>query len=98
MKRSVVGNIVDYLFHGLPQPFDILGQNNYGKIKTSLGNSLIEIGGLKQILLKTLLDILFVGPTRTNVFNSDNTIPIDDSPKKSVCNETRNLIFLQTWT
>jgi hypothetical protein len=35
MKRSTIEEIVDYLFCGLPRPFEILGQNSCEKIETS---------------------------------------------------------------
>jgi hypothetical protein len=50
------------------------------------------------MFLKTLLDTLFVGGIEANVSNSNNTILDDDSPKKSVYNDTGNWIFLQIWT
>ncbi len=31
-------------------------------------------------------------------FDKDNTLLIDDSPEKSVCNENGNAIFLDSWT
>jgi hypothetical protein len=31
MKRSIVEEIVDYIFHRLPRPFDILGQTSFWK-------------------------------------------------------------------
>jgi hypothetical protein len=65
---------VDYLLHRLPQPFDILGQDSCGKIKTSLGNYITIIGGLEEIFLKTLSGIVFVICTRVNIFNNNNTI------------------------
>jgi hypothetical protein len=42
------------------------------------------------MFLKTLLDTLFVGGIEANVSNSNNTILDDDSPKKSVYNDTGN--------
>ena len=31
-------------------------------------------------------------------FTKDNTILIDDSPEKNVCNESGNAIFLESWS
>ena len=31
-------------------------------------------------------------------FTNDNTILIDDSPEKGVCNESGNAIFLESWS
>jgi hypothetical protein len=94
MKRSTVNKIVDYLFRGLPLPFDILRQDNYRKIETSRGKYLTVIGGSKEIFLKNLSEALFVGST---VLDEENTILIDDSPEKCVCNDRGNCLFLKTW-
>jgi hypothetical protein len=32
------------------------------------------------------------------LFDSNNTILIDDSLEKNVCNETGNAIFIKSWT
>jgi hypothetical protein len=84
MKRSTVDKIVDYLFRGLPLPFDILRQDSCGKIETSWGKYLTVIGGSKEIFLKNLSEALFVGST---LLDEENTILIDDSLKKCVCND-----------
>jgi hypothetical protein len=94
MKRSTVEKIVQYLFCGLPLPFDILGQDSCRRIETSRGKYLTMIGGLKEIFLKVLLEKLFIGSTR---MDSQNTILIDDSPEKCVCNDSGNCLFLETW-
>jgi hypothetical protein len=52
------------------------------------------IGGSKEIFLKVLLEKLFIGSTR---MDSQNTILIDDSPEKCVCNDSKNCLFLETW-
>jgi hypothetical protein len=100
MKRSTVDKIVDYLFRGLPLPFDILGHDILGqdscrKIKTSQGKYLTVIGGSKEFFLKNLSKALFVGST---LLDEENTILIDDSPEKCVCNDRGNCLFLKTWT
>jgi hypothetical protein len=95
MKRSTVDKIVNYLFHGLPLLFDILGQDNCRKIETSRGNYLIVIGGSKEIFLKNLSEALFVGST---LLDQENTILIDDNPEKCVCNDQGKCLFLKTWT
>ena len=81
MKRSAVQKIVEYLFRGLPLPFNILGQDSCQKIKTSQGKYLTVISASKEIFLKNLLVALFVGST---FLDQENTIFIDDSPKKYV--------------
>jgi hypothetical protein len=95
MKRSTVDKIVDYLFRGLPLPFDILGQDSCRKIETSRGKYLTVIGGSKEIFLKNLSEALFVG---SSLFDEENTILNDDSPEKCVCNDRGNCLFLKTWT
>jgi hypothetical protein len=95
MKRFIVDKIVGYLFRGLPLPFDILGQDSCRKIETSRGKYLIVIGGSKEIFLKNLSKALFVGST---LFDQENTILIDDSPEKCVCNDRGNSLFFKTWS
>ena len=51
----------------------------------------------KPLLLKVLGDHLFLDPTDRSSFSKDNTLLIDDSPQKSVLNENRNAIFLESW-
>jgi hypothetical protein len=95
MKRSTVDKIVDYLFRGLPLPFDILGQDSCRKIETSRGKYLTVIDGSKEVFLKNLSEALFVGST---FLDEENIILIDDSPEKCVCNDRGNCLFLKTWT
>jgi hypothetical protein len=51
IKRSIVVEIVDYIFHGLPKPVHILGQDSCEKTKASASNYLTVIGGSKEIFL-----------------------------------------------
>jgi hypothetical protein len=95
MKRSTVNKIADYLFRGLPLPFDILGQDSYRKIETSRDKYLIVIGGSKEVFLKNLSEALFIGST---LLDKENTILIDDTPEKCICNDQGNCLFLKTWT
>jgi hypothetical protein len=95
MKRSTVDKIVDYIIRSLPLPFDILGQDSCRKIETSRGKYLIVIDGSKEIFLKNLLEALFVGSA---FLDEENTILIDVSPEKCVCNDRGNYLFLKTWT
>ena len=41
---------------------------------------------------------LFGTATASSPFNNENTILIDDSPEKSVCNKSGNAIFLESWS
>jgi hypothetical protein len=95
MKRSTVKEIVPYLFRGLPQPFEVLGQDSCKKIEIYRGKYLKVIGGSKEIFLKNLSEALFVGSTQ---LDEENTIIIDDSPEKCVCNDRGNCLFLETWS
>jgi hypothetical protein len=95
IKKSTVDKIVSYLFRGLPLPFYILGQDSCRKIETSRGKYLTIISGSKEIFLKNLSEALFVGST---LLDQENTILIDDSPEKCVCNYRRNYLFLKTWS
>jgi hypothetical protein len=95
MKRSTIDKIVDYLFRGLPLPFDILGQDSCRKIETSWGKYLTVIGRSKEIFLKNLSEALLVG---SSLLDEENTILIDDSPEKCICNDRGNCLFLKTWT
>jgi hypothetical protein len=95
MKRTTVEEIVHYLFRGLPQPFEILRQDNCRKIEISWEKYLKVIDGSKEIFLKNLSEALFL---RNTHLDEENTILIDDSPKKCVCNDSRNYLFVETWT
>jgi hypothetical protein len=95
MKRSTVEEIVHYLFRGLPQPFEVLGQDSCRKIEVYRGRYLKVIGGSKEIFLKSLSEALFVGSTQ---LDKENSIIIDDSPEKCVCNDRGNCLFLETWS
>ena len=86
---------VHYLFRGLPQSFEVLRQDNCRKIEIYRRKYLKEIGGSKEIFLKNLSEALFIGTTH---MVDENTIIIDDSPEKYVCNDRRNYLFLETWT
>ena len=95
MKRSTVEEIVHYLFHDFRQPFEVLGYDSYKKIEIYQGKYLKVIDGSKEIFLKNLSKALFVGSIQ---LDKENTIIIDDSPKKCVCNDRGNCLFLETWT
>jgi hypothetical protein len=82
MKRSTIEQIDDYLFRGLPPPFEILAQDNCRKIETSRGKYLKVISGSKEIFLKNLSEALFIGSTH---LDGENTLLIDYSPEKYVC-------------
>ena len=89
---------VRYLFHGLPPPFGILGQSHCTNIKIGDGQFVLSFNENKLIFFKTLLQQLFGTPVASSPFSNENTILINDSPQKSVCNESGNAIFLESWS
>ena len=52
MKRSTVQKFVHYLFCGLPQPFEVLRQDNCRKIEIYQGKYLTIINGSKEIFFE----------------------------------------------
>ena len=98
MKRSTVTAITNFLFHDLPPPFAILGEDHCQTIDIGEGRSLFRGDENKLIYLKIMPQQLFSSPTESWPFHSDNTILIDNSPEKSVCNESGNALFLEPWS
>ena len=98
MKRSIVELIASFLFHDFPSPYAILGQNECTNIEIGDGQFIFSFNENKLIFLKIILQQLFRGSATFSPFTNDNTILIDDSPKKSVCNESGNAIFLESWS
>ena len=98
MQKQTAELVAGHLFGGSKSPFDVLGQDSCKKIETSRGKFLADIHNTrKQIFLKVLSEQLFSNNTRSTSFNVDNTLLIDDSPEKSVCNENGNAVFLDPW-
>jgi hypothetical protein len=95
MKRTTIEEIVHYIFRGLLQPFEILGQDSCRKIEISWGKYLKVTSGSKKIFLKNLSEALFIGSIH---LDEENMILIDDSPEKCVYNDSGNCLFLETWT
>ena len=98
MKRSTVELIARFHFHDLPSPYAILGQNECTNIEIGDGQFVFSFNENKLIFLKIMLHQLFRGFATFSPFTNDNTILIDDSPEKSVCNESGNAIFLELWS
>ena len=98
MKRSTVELIVRFFFHDLPFPYAILDQNESTNIEIGDGQFVFSFNENKLIFLKIMLQQLFRDSTTFSPFTNDNTILIDDSPKKSVCNKSGNAIFLEAWS
>ena len=98
MKRSTVELIARFLFHDLPSAYAILGQNECTNIEIGDGQFVFNFNENKLIFLKIMLQQLLRGSATFSPFTNDNTILIDDSPKKSVYNESGNAIFLELWS
>lgn len=94
MKNSTAMDVVKYLFTGLPMPSVVLSQEDCERIQTSRRTYLKYPDGDKPIFLKTFSSTLFGAGS---IYNVNNTILIDDSPEKSICNETGNAVFLKSW-
>ena len=98
MKRSTIELITRFLFRDLPSPYAILGQNECTNIEIEDGQFVFSLNENKLIFLKVMLQQLFKGSATFLPFTNDNIILIDDSPEKSVCNESGNAIFLESWS
>ena len=98
MKKSTVVDIAKYLFSDMPSLDLVLGQESCGRIEISPNKFLMDQhNSNKMIFLKTLSSAVFRRRFNSMELDSDNTILIDDSPEKSVCNHTGNAVFLRPW-
>ena len=98
MKKTIVLSIANYLFHGLPPSFAILGQDHYQTIDVGEGKCVLRGNDRKLIFLKIMPIQLFNSLAELWLFTNDNTLLIDDSPEKSVCNVSGNAIFMESWS
>ena len=96
MAKSNAEPIAAHLFGGNKLPYDILSQDHCKQIEMSRGKFFGH--GAKKLFLKVLAEELFSNPSGSTSFNKENTLLIDDSPEKSVCNETGNALILDTWS
>jgi hypothetical protein len=97
MRRSTVELIAGFLFYGAKQPYEIMGQDFCTKVQIAEGQHLKDLSGTKEIFFKDLSKRVF-SISNGAVIDKDNTLIIDDSPEKSVCNEAENAIFLESWS
>ena len=81
MKRSTVELIARFLFHHLPSPYAILGQNECTNIEIGDGQFVFSFNENKLIFLKIMPQQLFRGSATFSPFTNDNTILIDDSQR-----------------
>ena len=99
MKKSTVVDICGYLFREGSMPSLILGQDSCKTVRCrdTVGrlSSYKEPGTSKDLFLKNL-DVLF-GGTEGN-FACDNTIVVDDSPRKHIMNKPENIILADSWS
>ena len=98
MKRTTVERVARYLFLNLPPPFAVLGQNHCSSIEIGDGQFVLSFNENKLIFLKIMPEQLFDCAAASWPFNNDNTVLVNDSPEKSVCNESGNAIFLESWS
>ena len=93
MVRSNADLVASYLFTGNSKPYRILAQDQCKMILFPPGR--LSLPGKAGIFMKVLSEQLF---HESSPFTKENTLLIDDSREKSVCNESRNAIFLKPWT
>jgi len=95
MMQSNASQVVDFLFHRNVKPVAIYGQESCDTIQVNNGEELKYPKSDKSIFLKTMSSHLFLG--QASRYKENNTILIDDSPEKSVLNNTGNAVFLKSW-
>ena len=93
MVRSNADLVASYLFTENPKPYCILVQDQCKMILFPPRR--LSRPGQPSIFIKVLLEQLF---HESSPFTKENTLLIDDSREKSVCNESGNAIFLKPWT
>jgi hypothetical protein len=99
-------SIVDFLFHDLPSPCLVLGQEVCNELVDEKGFPVPKFGGRggEQEFLKVLRSRLWRGvPLLEGVphghwLTPENTLHIDDNPTKSVLKPPGNVLFPDTWT
>lgn len=96
MLKSNAEPIAAHIFSQCRPPHAVMCQTECKMIEVSRGNFFCM--GPKVVFLKVLSDTLFGNPGERSSFNADNTLLIDDSPEKSICNEKGNALVLDTWT
>ena len=93
MVRSNADLVASYLFTGNSKPYRILAQDQCKIIMFPPGR--LSRPGQPGIVMEVLSEQLF---HESSPFTKENTLLIDDSREKSVCNEWGNAIFLKPWT
>jgi hypothetical protein len=95
MMQSIASQVVDYFFHRNVKPVAVYGQESCDAIQVNNGEELKYPKSEKRIFLKTMSSHLFLGEAFR--YKEKNTILIDDSPEKSILNNTGNAVFLKSW-
>lgn len=99
MKKTTVEDIANYLFRDAHKPFLVLGQESCKTLKckdrSGRQTTYKEPGTNKDLFLKNL-DVLF-GHARGG-FSCENTVIVDDSPRKHIMNKPENVILPESWS
>ena len=95
MVQSTANEVVDYLFDKNVKPVAVYGQESCDTIQVNNGEELKYPKSDKSIFLKTMRSRLFQG--EASRYKENNTVLIDDSPEKSILNNTGNAVFLKSW-
>ena len=99
MKKTTIGEICKYLFRGGQMPICILRQDSYKTVKCKDTSrrlvSFKELGTDKELFLKNL-ESLF-SSLRGN-FSCNNTVIVDDSPRKHIMNKPENVVLPDVWS
>ena len=74
MKRTTIKRVARYLFHDLPPPFTILGQNHCSNIEIGDSQFVLSFNENKLIFLKVMPEQLFNCASASWPFNNDNTV------------------------
>ena len=99
MKKTTIEEICKYLFRGGQMPINVLGQDSCKtvKCKDTSGRlvSFKEPRTDKDLFLKNL-ELLF-SSSRGN-FTCNNTVIVDDSPRKHIMNKLENVVLPDAWS
>ena len=99
MKKTIVEEIYKYLFRGGQMPVCVLGQDSCKTVKCrdTSGRlvSFKELGTYKDLFLKNL-ESLF-SSSKGN-FSCNNTVIVDDSPRKHIMNKPENVVLPDAWS
>nr|PNR52963.1 hypothetical protein PHYPA_009338 [Physcomitrium patens] len=99
MKSSNIQGVVNYLFPKEMLPGLVLGQDSCTIIRFRDSSGRLTTFMVprthKELFLKNL-DTLFSG--YKGIFNSENTIIVDDSPLKHIMNDSKNALLPNSWS